>query len=255
MSDYTAKRIDEMEAAYGGGFVKARAELGVTSFGMQVIQMPRTTATTRCTTTPRAARRRCSSRSRGQGGSRLTGSALSSSPTCSCASARLPAQGVRRARGPAHAGARRRPRRRYTSSPDDRAGGREPSCRPAQTSTSRVRTFVWPGDRAARGGHPGCPGTLPSQSAVYCAVWLLLRAHRSTSPRISVVRSRRFAPATDARWPRSYGRRWTSTWLSTAPRPPRLGKHSVSVYSMRPSALLPISHTPTVTSPIVSTET
>lgn len=38
--DYTAKRIDEMEAAYGGGFVKARAELGVTSFGMQVIQMP-----------------------------------------------------------------------------------------------------------------------------------------------------------------------------------------------------------------------
>lgn len=40
MSDYTAKRIDEMEASFGGGFVKARAELGVTSFGMQVIQMP-----------------------------------------------------------------------------------------------------------------------------------------------------------------------------------------------------------------------
>jgi mannose-6-phosphate isomerase-like protein (cupin superfamily) len=40
MSDYTAKRIHEMEAAFGGGFVKARAELGVTSFGMQVIQMP-----------------------------------------------------------------------------------------------------------------------------------------------------------------------------------------------------------------------
>lgn len=40
MTDYTAKRIDEMEASYGGGFVKARAELGVTSFGMQVIQMP-----------------------------------------------------------------------------------------------------------------------------------------------------------------------------------------------------------------------
>jgi mannose-6-phosphate isomerase-like protein (cupin superfamily) len=40
MSDYTAKRIGEMEAAYGGGFVKARAELGVTSFGMQVIQLP-----------------------------------------------------------------------------------------------------------------------------------------------------------------------------------------------------------------------
>lgn len=40
MSDYTAKKIGDMEAAFGGGFVKARAELGVTSFGMQVIQMP-----------------------------------------------------------------------------------------------------------------------------------------------------------------------------------------------------------------------
>jgi mannose-6-phosphate isomerase-like protein (cupin superfamily) len=40
MSDYTAKRINDMEAAFNGGFVKARAELGVTSFGMQVIQMP-----------------------------------------------------------------------------------------------------------------------------------------------------------------------------------------------------------------------
>jgi len=40
MSDYTAKRISEMEAGYGGGFVKVRAELGVTAFGMQVIQLP-----------------------------------------------------------------------------------------------------------------------------------------------------------------------------------------------------------------------
>jgi len=40
MADYTAKRIDEMEAGFGGGFVKARAELGVTAFGFQVIQMP-----------------------------------------------------------------------------------------------------------------------------------------------------------------------------------------------------------------------
>jgi hypothetical protein len=40
MSNYTAKRIDDMEAGYGGGFVKARAELGVTAFGMQVIQLP-----------------------------------------------------------------------------------------------------------------------------------------------------------------------------------------------------------------------
>jgi hypothetical protein len=40
MSDYTAKHIKDMETAFGGGFVKARAELGVTSFGMQIIQMP-----------------------------------------------------------------------------------------------------------------------------------------------------------------------------------------------------------------------
>jgi len=40
MADYTAKRIDEMEAGFGGGFVKARAELGVSAFGMQVIQLP-----------------------------------------------------------------------------------------------------------------------------------------------------------------------------------------------------------------------
>jgi mannose-6-phosphate isomerase-like protein (cupin superfamily) len=40
MADYTAKRIVDMEAAHGGGFVKARAELGVTAFGFQVIQLP-----------------------------------------------------------------------------------------------------------------------------------------------------------------------------------------------------------------------
>jgi mannose-6-phosphate isomerase-like protein (cupin superfamily) len=40
MGDYRAKRIAEMEAGYGGGFVKVRAELGVTSFGMQVIRLP-----------------------------------------------------------------------------------------------------------------------------------------------------------------------------------------------------------------------
>jgi len=40
MADYTAKRLDEMQAAFGGGFVKVRAELGVTAFGFQVIQLP-----------------------------------------------------------------------------------------------------------------------------------------------------------------------------------------------------------------------
>ena len=40
MSGYTVKRIDEMEAIYAGGFRRARAELGVESFGMAIIEMP-----------------------------------------------------------------------------------------------------------------------------------------------------------------------------------------------------------------------
>jgi mannose-6-phosphate isomerase-like protein (cupin superfamily) len=40
MGDYTAKRIDDMEAVFLGGFKRARAELGVESFGMQVLDMP-----------------------------------------------------------------------------------------------------------------------------------------------------------------------------------------------------------------------
>ena len=40
MADYTAKRIDEMEAAFLGAFKRARAELGVESFGMQVMDLP-----------------------------------------------------------------------------------------------------------------------------------------------------------------------------------------------------------------------
>jgi len=40
MADYTAKQIDDMESAFGGGFVKVRAELGITSFGVQIIRLP-----------------------------------------------------------------------------------------------------------------------------------------------------------------------------------------------------------------------
>lgn len=40
MSEYTVKKIDEMEAVFLGGFKRARAELGVESFGLQVIDMP-----------------------------------------------------------------------------------------------------------------------------------------------------------------------------------------------------------------------
>lgn len=40
MSTHTVKKIDEMEGIYRGAFKRARAELGVESFGMQVIDMP-----------------------------------------------------------------------------------------------------------------------------------------------------------------------------------------------------------------------
>ena len=40
MADYTAKRIDDMAGTFGGGFKLARAELGVSSFGMQVLDLP-----------------------------------------------------------------------------------------------------------------------------------------------------------------------------------------------------------------------
>ena len=38
--DYAVKKIDDMEAAFGGGFRKARAELGATAFGIQVLDFP-----------------------------------------------------------------------------------------------------------------------------------------------------------------------------------------------------------------------
>ena len=40
MADLSIKRIDEMEAIYAGSFKRARAELGVKAFGMQVIDLP-----------------------------------------------------------------------------------------------------------------------------------------------------------------------------------------------------------------------
>ena len=38
--DYTAKPIGELEASWDGSFVRARASLGVTSFGMNIINLP-----------------------------------------------------------------------------------------------------------------------------------------------------------------------------------------------------------------------
>src|SRR3954447_14744288 len=40
MADFTVKRIDDMTATFGGGFRLARAELGVTAWGMQVLDLP-----------------------------------------------------------------------------------------------------------------------------------------------------------------------------------------------------------------------
>ncbi len=40
MSDLTVKHIDEMETTFGGEGVLARASLGVSAFGMQVLKLP-----------------------------------------------------------------------------------------------------------------------------------------------------------------------------------------------------------------------
>ena len=40
MGDYTVKRLDEMEAIFGGSFRRAGATLGIESFGMQIFDMP-----------------------------------------------------------------------------------------------------------------------------------------------------------------------------------------------------------------------
>jgi hypothetical protein len=40
MSGFAVKKINEMEAVYLGAFKRARAELGVESFGLQVMDIP-----------------------------------------------------------------------------------------------------------------------------------------------------------------------------------------------------------------------
>ncbi len=40
MAGYTVAKIDDIEAIYGGGFKRARSALGITSFGMQVMDLP-----------------------------------------------------------------------------------------------------------------------------------------------------------------------------------------------------------------------
>jgi uncharacterized cupin superfamily protein len=40
MADVTVKRTEDFEPTFGGGMLKARAGLGVTSFGMQILRFP-----------------------------------------------------------------------------------------------------------------------------------------------------------------------------------------------------------------------
>lgn len=40
MADVTVKRIEEMDSMFGGLFTRVRAELGVKSFGMSVLNLP-----------------------------------------------------------------------------------------------------------------------------------------------------------------------------------------------------------------------
>jgi quercetin dioxygenase-like cupin family protein len=40
MADVTVKRLEDFEAVFGGGMRRVRAGLGVTSFGIQVMELP-----------------------------------------------------------------------------------------------------------------------------------------------------------------------------------------------------------------------
>ena len=40
MADVTVKKLDEFEAVFGGGMRRVRAGLGVSSFGIQVMELP-----------------------------------------------------------------------------------------------------------------------------------------------------------------------------------------------------------------------
>jgi mannose-6-phosphate isomerase-like protein (cupin superfamily) len=40
VANYAIKRIDDMEATFGGAMKRARAELGVEAFGLQVLDLP-----------------------------------------------------------------------------------------------------------------------------------------------------------------------------------------------------------------------
>jgi len=81
MAGHAVKKIDDMEAVYLGAFKRVRAELGVESFGIQVIDLPPNFENT---TTPRTARRRssrrCAAAARSRSGASASLSTRSTSP-------------------------------------------------------------------------------------------------------------------------------------------------------------------------------
>jgi hypothetical protein len=46
VDDFTVMRLDEMESVFGGSFVRVRASLGASAFGMQVVNLPPNTGDT-----------------------------------------------------------------------------------------------------------------------------------------------------------------------------------------------------------------
>ena len=97
-----------MQAGFGGGFVKARAELGVTAFGMQVIQLPPDYSDYPEHDHADSGQEEVFTALWGlRLGSDVEGERVELDGTCSCVSAPDPAQGLRGPQGLSHAGDRR----------------------------------------------------------------------------------------------------------------------------------------------------
>ena len=129
-----------MEAAFGGGFVKARAELGVTAFGIQVIQLPPDYADYPEHDHAESGQEEVYLALGGSGWIDIEGERVELD--AEHARARRPAtqaQGPRGTRGPAHARDRRLPRRGLQDHADDRAQQR----RQLRQRSARQRAHSW----------------------------------------------------------------------------------------------------------------
>ena len=185
MSNYTAKRIGDMEAAFGGGFVKARAELGVTSFGLQVIRMPPDYTDYPEHDHETTARRRSTWRSRLRP-IEVDGERIDLTPDVLVrVGPGHQAQGLRGSRGPADDRARRRPGKAY-----------EVECRAHRTgrgvaSALNDRLAVQPqrggGDQAGAGVR--CRRAGPSRPASACSAARSRRAPVGTPARLRWIAS------------------------------------------------------------------